>query len=197
LSSPFGGGVRTLYVDTFASLDGLWSELEATKENQSRILHCIKMPTVENETGDAEDDRALRLSNEAMLRLVPDLLYLRQLWIGQVPQDVDGFVRSMQKNSSLHEVRFNPDIDRSEELEKVEYFLRTCGERNSNLPTLLVGHQQLQVDGNYAPSLEDSTISLLPELFSAAQQMPRVALGYMLTALLASLEEVGPTEAAL
>jgi hypothetical protein len=66
------------------------------------------------------------------------------------------------------------------------------GERNAKLPTLIAGREQLQPDGVHAHSLEDSTISLLPELLSAAQQMPRVTLGYVLTALLASIGNVGP-----
>jgi hypothetical protein len=177
LCGPCGSFVKVLRVDTFAALKGLWSGMEATKGYQSRVLYCIKMPTVINETDNNElpdpIDVALRKSNRAMVRLIPDLLYLRELWLGQVPHDVDVFVCAMQKNSSLHGVWFNPDVGFGE-LEYVEYFLRVFGERNAKLPALLVGHQQLQPENN-AHSLEHSTICLLPELFSAAQQMPRVA----------------------
>jgi hypothetical protein len=193
LCGPCGSFVKVLRVDTFAALKGLWSGMEARKGYQSRVLYCIKMPTVIHEPDNNElPDVALRKSNRAMVRLIPDLLYLRELWLGQVPHDVDVFVCAIQKNSSLYGVWFNPDVGFGE-LEYVKYFLRVFGERNAKLPTLLVGHQQLQPENN-VHSLEHSTIRLLPELLSAAQQMPRVALGYMLTGLLASIGNVGPSE---
>jgi hypothetical protein len=191
LSGPSGAGVKALCVEAIASLDGLWSRLNATEVNQSRTLRCVKLPSVDD-TGDDAVSVALRVSNEAMMRPVPDLFYLRKLWLGQVPRDVDVFLRIMKENSSLHEVRFNADIS-FKKSEVAEFFLDLFGECNAKLPALVAGHQQLKPGGKYAPALEGSTVSLLPEIFSATQQMPRMAPTYMLTALLASLEEVGLT----
>jgi hypothetical protein len=132
------------------------------------------------------------LDDLEMVHVLPNLLYLRELWLLQVPHDVDYFMYALRKNSSLHEVCFgdNVDLDR---LEDIAHLLEAFGQRNANLPAMLVDFQQLESNGMYTSSLEDSVVSLLPELLFVSLQMPRVAPTYMLSALLASHAKVGPT----
>jgi hypothetical protein len=192
VNSRHGAGVKVLGLNSFASLIGFWSGLNAAAMNNSRMLQCIKLCTV-GRTGDDDDAVALRNSQADMLRVVPDLLHLRELWVGQVPSNVGVFVDAMKKNSSLHDIGFNDDVAPFDQSNAVEHLLAAFGERNAKLPALLIGHQELESNGIHSFSLEDSTIRLLPKLLSASKQMPRVAPTYMLSALLASCDDVGPT----
>jgi hypothetical protein len=192
VNGQYGAGAKVLGVKSFASLNGFWSGLNAAAMNDSRMLQCVKLPTV-NYSRDDQVTVALRNSQADMLRIIPHLLHLCELWIGQVPSNVGVFMEAMKKNSSLHDIRFNDDVAPFDQLNVVEHLLVAFGERNANLPALLVGHQQLESNGMYTSSLEDSTIRLLPQFLSAAQQMPGMAPTYMLSALLASFNAVGPT----
>jgi hypothetical protein len=203
VNGPCGAGVKTLCVNTFASWNGLWSGMNAAEMNNSRMLQCIKLPTVKFSSDEQLEQLGGRATNEAMvrqipdlladmMRLLPDLLYLRELWFGEVPCDVNTFVDAMKKNSSLHEVVFTDDVAPFDQWDVVKRLLEGFGQRNANLPALLVDFEQLESDGLYTSSLEDSTIHLLPELFIASRQTPRLAPTYMLAALLASFEKVGP-----
>jgi hypothetical protein len=183
LNGPSGASVKVLGVDSFASLDGLWSGLNATEMNKSRMLQCIKLPIVQDETGDDEIDAALRKSQGDMIRLVPDLLYLRELWLGQVPNDVDALVDAISENSSLHTIRFNPVfnpvLDPFDEREDDEILFHEFGARNANLLALLA-----RPSDDVASTTESPISRLVPMLFSVAKETPRAAANYMLAGLL-------------
>jgi hypothetical protein len=182
LNSPSGASVKVLSVDTFALFDGLWSGLNATEMNKSRMLQCIKLPIVQAETGNDEINAALSKSEGDMIRLVPDLLYLRELWLGPAPNDVDALVRAIRENSSLHTVRFNPVnpvLDPFDEWEDDEILLHAFGARNANLLALLG-----RPNDDVASTTESPISRLVPMLFSVAKQTPRAAANYMLAGLL-------------
>jgi hypothetical protein len=181
VNGPHGAGVKVLGVDSFASLDGLWCGLDATEMNKSCMLHCIKLPSVQKETVDNDTvHAALCKSMDDMARLIPNLLYLRELWLGQVPNDVGIFMRAVRENSSLHVVRFNDDVDPFDQMNDVERFLRAFGDRNAKLLALLD-----RPNDDSMSTLESPAVRLFPALFSAAKQTPRVTLTYMLAGLLA------------
>jgi hypothetical protein len=114
------------------------------------------------------------------VRLIPNLLYLRELWLGQVPNDVGIFVRAMRENSSLHTVRFNDDVDPFDQSKDIERFLCAFGNRNGKLLALLDCPNDASTS-----TLESPAIRLFPTLFSVAKQTPRVTSTYMLAGLLA------------
>jgi hypothetical protein len=154
VNGPSGAFVKVLGVDSFASLDGLWNGLDAIDMNKSRMLHCIKLPSVQDESVDDETiNSALRKSMDDMVRLIPNLLYLRELWLGQVPNDVGIFVR----------------VDPFDQSKDIERFLCAFGDRNAKLLARLDCPND-----DSTSTLESPAIRLFPTLFSVAKQTPRV-----------------------
>jgi hypothetical protein len=195
LKGPFGSGLETVMLcelDSYGAHE-LWASLEASE--QSRNLRCIEVD----------------LEFSAMLRHLPNMLYLRKLqfhWQQGDETDLWTFMWAIRKNGSLHHVErkerrmsFSPDIW----VGQPSRLLQAWGQRNLELPNVMrpcdeddddVGARKVarecKADKCPSRSRRATNVALLPSLLLVARQTPRMAPNHKFSGLLAFSEYIGP-----
>jgi hypothetical protein len=170
VTGPGGGGIECLDLGKYPYcwMSGLWSGLEANV--QSRTLRTINLPSLST---DKDIRAAVQADFGAMLRHIPELLYLRTLSFDGPPLNVHAFLEAIRLNGSLHHVDFTSRA-LSSTTATVRVFLDACGQRNAALPDLL------RLDKHSTPH-----VALFPTLCAVSQQTPRMAPNLLLAGLLA------------
>jgi hypothetical protein len=201
LKGPRGSGLESVKLDELYGGRGLWAGLEASE--QSRNLRSMVI--------DWESDYDRDREFIAMLRHLPNMLYLRKLEFYWRREDADlwKFLWAIRKNGSLHAVEHR---ERHRTLAPSMWaglpsrLLHAWGQRNLELPNLLRPHDDDE-DGvgahKFARKNEASTSpsraarratnsALLPSLLLLARQTPRMGPSHKFAGLLAFGEYIGP-----
>jgi hypothetical protein len=199
LKGPHGSGIKSIRLGQLHQGHGLWAGLAV--HEQSRNLHCVEVVLY---NGDEDDD----LEFAAMLRHLPNMLYLRKLhcyWY----RDNDDLWKCMwavRTNGSLHVVKPCEQIAKGSIWDgQPSRLLQAWGQRNLELPNVMrpcdeddddVGARKVarecKADKCPSRSRRATNVALLPSLLLVARQTPRMAPNHKFSGLLAFSEYIGP-----
>ena len=168
--SSIGSSLQVLEYN--CKFPGFWDALVA---NASRIrVPCFLLQY---------DGHATHADWEALIRCLPELVYLKELDIPLAYPYISSrdFVDALRSNGTLQRVAIatNKDADFFDEAESHQ--IESYCKRNEAIPILLAKHGD-----------DDKTdLSPLPMLFQSAKQAPRTAPNAMLLGLLAAGDAIG------
>jgi hypothetical protein len=207
LKGPYGSGLKSIKLDALHGGRGLWAGMEANE--QSRNLHCMEVVFDGHHDYDANQEFA------AMLRHLPNMLYLRKLqfyWRRWRETDTWQFMWAIRKNGSLHFVEGKQRRHGLRGMWKPgiwaglpSILFHAWGQRNLELPNLMkprcnndedgVGDHKVARDSTASTSpsraRRATNSALLPSLLLVSRQTPRMALHHKFSGLLAFGEEIG------